>query len=421
MGSSKANGSAAIQQKYRSLVEEEGSDANDWAYAWRSELNRGGFKAVDFLMREIVDTGKCVGCAACVTICPTDVFDYVDEKPVDARDEACVHCVLCADVCPSLRPPDPDQEQVIGLREPSRDDGYGPFSYEFLARSRQNKMVEQTQDGGFTSELLIHLLERGEIQGAVLGDTYKDNPQVGYQRLARTPDDVLDCAGSRYTYSPNTLALNEAMEQDVKPIAVVGVPCQVAGVRQQQHSSIKMQINRWYQKNISLVIGLFCSEAFTHESVQSIADEFGVPLNAIENINIKGKVIVRLAGGDEKILSLQEFQRFARPACLYCTDYACDSADIGVGGIGVGDWTYVVVRTEAGHRAVQSLLAEDRIETVEVPERAKKLLGRLSKRKANKPLPALLPTLQERIETGDLDPKNFQAAGAEPAQAAGKG
>ena len=163
MGSSKANGSAAIQSRYRSIVEEEGADPNDWAYAWRSELNRGGFKAVDFLMREIVDTGKCVGCAACVTICPTDVFDYVDERPVDARDEACVHCVLCADVCPSLRPPDPDQDQVIGLREPLRDDGYGPFSYEFLARSRQNAMVERTQDGGFTSELLIHLLERGEI------------------------------------------------------------------------------------------------------------------------------------------------------------------------------------------------------------------------------------------------------------------
>ncbi len=413
----KTNGSAAIQTRYRSLVDES-ADANDWAYAWRSELNRGGFKAVDFLMREIVETGKCVGCAACVTICPTDVFDYVDEKPVDARDEACVHCVLCADVCPSLRPPDPQQDQDIGLREPAQDDGYGPFSYEFLARSCETEMVESTQDGGFTSELLVHLLKRGEIRGAVLGDTYKDNPQVGYQRLAQTPEEVLACAGSRYTYSPNTLALHEAMEKDVKPIAVVGVPCQVNGVRQQQYSSIKMQINRWYQKNISLVIGLFCSEAFTHESVQSIADEFNVPLTAIENINIKGKVIIRLQGGDEKVLSLQEFQRFARPACLYCTDYACDLADIGVGGIGVGDWTYVVVRTEAGHRAVQSLLAEGRIETVDVPERAKKLLGRLSRRKANKPLPALLPTLQQRIETGDLDPKNFQAV---PRAAQGKG
>ncbi|NNL85367.1 MAG: 4Fe-4S binding protein [Myxococcales bacterium] len=398
-----------IKARYRSLVES-GEDPGDWAYAWRSELNRGGFRAVDFLMEEIVETGKCVGCAACVTICPTDVFDYVDERPVDTREGACVRCVLCADVCPSLRPPDPDSEDVIGLRKPVQEDGFGPYSYEFLARSKQNSMVEATQDGGFTSELLIHLLRQGEIQGAVLGDTFEDNPQQGYQRLARSAEEVMDCAGSRYTYSPNTVALKEAMENDIKPIAVVGVPCQVNGVRQQQHSSIRLEVNKWYRNNISLVIGLFCSEAFTNESVTSIAEDYGVPLTDIENINIKGKVIVRFKGGKEEILSLQEYQRYARPACLYCTDYACDQADIGVGGIGLDNWTYVVVRTEAGHKATQSLLESGAIETIEVPERAKKLLARLSKKKANKPLPAQLPTLQERIASGDLDPKNFQGA-----------
>ncbi|MCH2410623.1 Coenzyme F420 hydrogenase/dehydrogenase, beta subunit C-terminal domain [Myxococcota bacterium] len=396
-----------IKARYRSLVKE-GEDPGDWAYAWRASINRGGFRAVDFLMEEIVDAGKCVGCAACVTICPTDVFDYVDEQPVDTRENACVRCVLCADVCPSLRPPDPDAEAVIGLREPVKNDGYGPYNYEFLARSIKPQMVKDTQDGGFTSELLIHLLDAGEIKGAVLGDTYDDNPQLGFQRLVRNSDDVMDCAGSRYTYSPNTVALKEAMENDIKPIAVVGVPCQVNGVRQQQHSSIRLAVTKWYRENISLTIGLFCSEAFTNESVTSIAEDYNVPLTDIENINIKGKVIVRLKGGKEEILSLSDYQRYARPACLYCRDYAVDHADIGVGGIGLMDWTYVVVRTKAGHEATQKLLKTGIMETMEVPEKAKKLLARLSARKANKPLPAQLPTLQERLESGDLDPKNFQ-------------
>jgi coenzyme F420 hydrogenase subunit beta len=406
-----------IRRRYRSLVES-GAESGDWAYAWRSEINRGGFKAVDLLMREIVDQGKCVGCAACVTICPTDVFDFIDEQPVDTRDEACVHCVLCADVCPSLRPPDPDANDVIGLRAPVRDDGYGPYNYEFLARSVKSDMVKATQDGGFTTELLIHLLKTGDIKGAVLGDTYPDNPQQGYQRLATTAEEVMACVGSRYTYSPNTVALAEAMQKDLKPIAVVGVPCQVNGVRQQQHSSIRMEINRWYRSNVSLVIGLYCSEAFTFESVSSIAEDYKVPLSAIENINIKGKVIVRFDSGKEEVLSLKDYQKYARPACLYCQDYAADQADIGVGGIGLMDWTYVVVRTEAGHKATQAILQTGLIETMEVPEKAKKLLARLSKRKADKPLPAQLPSLAERIESGDLDPKNFQGG---PGAANGKG
>ena len=395
-----------IQNRYRRLVETQ-DDPQEWAYAWRTELNRGGFKAVDLLMKEIVEGGKCVGCAACVTICPTDVFDYIDEQPVDARDDACVHCVLCVDVCPSMRPADPDQFGNIGLMEPLKNDGYGPYNYEFLARSVKGNMVTATQDGGFTSELLIHMLEEGDIEGAVLGDTYDENPQQGYQRLARNAEEVMACAGSRYTYSPNTLALQEAMSEDVKPIAVVGVPCQVNGVRQQQHSSIRLEVNKWYRNNVALTIGLFCSEAFTSESVTSIAQDYQIPLTDIENINIKGKVIVRLRGGEEKILSLSDYQRYARPACLYCQDYAGDQADIGVGGIGLMDWTYVVVRTEAGHRATQKLIQTGRIETMEVPEKAKKLLARLSKRKADKPLPAQLPTLAERLESGDLDPKNF--------------
>ncbi|MEM7467653.1 MAG: 4Fe-4S ferredoxin [Pseudomonadota bacterium] len=70
-------------------------------------------------MREVVNTGKWVGCAACVTICPVDVFDYVDEKPVDVSDDARVCCELCADACPVLRPTDKDFSEQIGLLEPN--------------------------------------------------------------------------------------------------------------------------------------------------------------------------------------------------------------------------------------------------------------------------------------------------------------
>ena len=398
----------AVQARYRALVED-GGEAGDWAYAWRSGINRGGFRAVDFLMREIVDTGKCVGCAACVTICPTDVFDYIDEQPVDTRTDACVLCVLCADVCPVLRPADPDQPATLKFREPLQDDGYGLYSYELFARSTRSEIVEATQDGGVVSVLLQHQLETGEIQGAILGDVEEDNPQIGFARLARTAEEIMACAGSRYTFSPNTLALTEAMEQGVGPVAVVGVPCQVNGVRQQQHSTLRMAINRWYRDNVTLVIGLFCSEAFTHESVTALAERFDVDPSAIENINIKGKVIVRITDRETETLSLKQFRKYARPACLYCTDYAADLADIGVGGIGRDDWTYVVVRTEAGHKALQACIDAGRLETAKVSDfpKSKELLTRLSQQKANRPLPALMPTLQEREATGDLDPKAF--------------
>ncbi|MEQ9618041.1 MAG: Coenzyme F420 hydrogenase/dehydrogenase, beta subunit C-terminal domain [Deltaproteobacteria bacterium] len=398
----------AVQRKYHEMLEE-GVDPYEWAYAWRSEINRGGFKAVDFLMREIVDTGKCVGCAACVTICPTDVFDYKDEQPVDTRNDACVFCELCADVCPVLRPLDKDLHTLLGFKKPVLDEGFGPYNYAVLARARDQEFLERGQDGGVTSALLVHALKQGSINGAVLGDVLPENPQVGIQKLATTAEDILACSGSRYTYSPNTVALTEAMRKDIRPIAVVGVPCQVDGVRQQQYSSIRLEVAKWYQKNIALVIGLFCSESFTHEHISYIAEELNVEPKDIVNVNVKGKVIITLRDGREIIMKLKDFHKFARPACLYCLDYAAEHSDIGVGGIGLDGWTFVAVRTEAGHKFFQAAVDDGLFESrpLEDEPRAKSLLIKLSDIKRNKPLPALMPTLQERIEMGNTNPKTF--------------
>ncbi|MDP6950444.1 MAG: 4Fe-4S binding protein, partial [Arenicellales bacterium] len=136
-----------VQQRYRKLLEE-AANPNEWAWAWRSEYNRGGFKAVDFLMEEVVNSGKCIGCAACLTICPVDVFDYQDEKPKDSRNNACVFCELCVDVCPVLRPTDQDLPRQIELQEPISDEGFGPYAYGVLARTTREFILDKAQDGG---------------------------------------------------------------------------------------------------------------------------------------------------------------------------------------------------------------------------------------------------------------------------------
>jgi coenzyme F420 hydrogenase subunit beta len=397
-----------VQKRYHALLEE-GADPNEWAYAWRSEYNRGGFKAVDFLMEEVVNPGKCIGCAACLTICPVDVFDYENEKPVDVRNSACVFCELCVDACPVLRPTDQDLPQQIELRQPVMDDGFGPYAYGVLARTTKEYILEAGQDGGICSALGVDGMQTGQLKGMVVGNEDPDNPQMGYAHLATTPEEVITSARSRYSYQPNTLVLVEAMKRGVAPLAVVGVPCQVDGVRQQQFSSIRLDVAEWYRRNIGLVIGLFCSEAFTEKGMDSLADDLGVSKRDVSNINIKGRLEIKLRDGREETRSLKAFGKYARPACLYCMDYAADNADIGLGGIGLNGWTFTVIRTEAGHRAWQALLEAGWVETKELSEmpKAKELLSRLSRYKRNRPLPALMPTHLEREQIGNLDPKHY--------------
>ena len=225
---------------------------------------------------------------------------------------------------------------------------------------------------------------------------------------------MLTCAGSRYTYSPNTLALREAMARDIRPLAVFGVPCHVDGVRLQQNSSIRDAMATWYRQNIALTIGLFCSESFTHESIVRLAEIVEVPPETIENINIKGKVVVRLDGGEVKTSSLKRYREWARPACLYCLDYSAEHADIGLGGIGLDGWTYTLVRTEAGHRFLQSAIDDGWIETRPLADEPKgtMLLEKLSAdKKRNRPHPAQMPNLDEREALGWLDPKTYYTKG----------
>ncbi len=400
-------------ERYRSL-RDGGADPHEWAYAWRRELNRGGFRAVDFLMDEVVSSGKCVGCASCVTICPVDVFDYVDERPVDARSDACVLCVLCVEVCPVLRPADRDLPVMLERRPPGVDEGFGAYSYGVYARSSDPEWVARAQDGGLVSGLVIHGLESGSLKGAVLGDVVPEQRQIGRPLLATTREAVLGAAGSRYTYSPNTLALVEAMRRDVKPLVVVGVPCQVDGVRLQQNSSISLSVARWYRDNVALVIGLLCSEAFTHESITKLGEMIDVEPSRIDNINIKGKVVVRLDDGEIRTASLKQYQDFARPACLYCLDYGAENADISAGGVGLDGWTLTLVRTEAGHRALQGAIDDGWIETqpLETEPRGMFLFDMLAgAKKKNRPLPAKMPTLAEREALGWLNPKTFYTKG----------
>jgi coenzyme F420 hydrogenase subunit beta len=313
-----------------------------------------------------------------------------------------------------LRPQDNDLASLVEYREPVSDEGYGPYSYALYARAARVDIRERAQDGGVVSALLLHALETGAINGAILGDVLPDNRLVGRHKLALTEEDVLSCAASRYTYSPNTLAFREAMRRNVRPVAVVGVPCQVEGVRLEQNSSVRSSMSNWFRSNVALTIGLFCSESFRHESIQKLARMIDVPPERIAHVNIKGKVVIRLDDGTVVNASLKQYREFARPACLYCRDYSAEHADIGMGGIGLDGWTYALVRTETGHRFLQAAIAADAIETRPLADepRGEALLVQLSgEKRRNRPHPALMPTLEERTELGSLDPKTFYTSG----------
>ncbi|MEO7729352.1 MAG: NAD(P)-binding domain-containing protein, partial [Kofleriaceae bacterium] len=48
-----------------------------------------------------LNNDRCIGCEACIDVCPTEVLDLVDHKVSVARFGDCVQCEQCANVCPT--------------------------------------------------------------------------------------------------------------------------------------------------------------------------------------------------------------------------------------------------------------------------------------------------------------------------------
>ncbi|HEU4734842.1 MAG TPA: NAD(P)-binding domain-containing protein, partial [Kofleriaceae bacterium] len=48
-----------------------------------------------------INDDRCIGCEACVDVCPTEVLDLVDHKVAVARFSDCVQCEQCANACPT--------------------------------------------------------------------------------------------------------------------------------------------------------------------------------------------------------------------------------------------------------------------------------------------------------------------------------
>jgi coenzyme F420 hydrogenase subunit beta len=325
------------------------------------------------LYTEVVTSGLCTGCAACIVVCPHDVLHYNDADGVyrpwkveeDGGPTDCTHgakgCTMCTRACPRFRSWETEIDTFMFGRERTVDEVAGIADDILLVRAADPDVRDTGQDGGLVSAILIWALEHDVIDAALVsalegdGTSWKAVPAV-----ARTRAEVLACAGSRYTYSANTLAYPEAVAGGAERIALVGMSCQasVPGVMSARKAGK-------VARRLSLSIGLLCSKTFDDAIFEDLFEaKYELRREEITKINIKGVFQIWTRDGGYHEVPLKEGHAWTREGCKACPDFAAEHADISTGGIGAfNDWTLTIVRTDQGREVMAGMAADGVIET----------------------------------------------------------
>ena len=327
------------------------------------------------LEQAVIDADRCVQCGACVAACPSDSIGVGDDG-LPKLVKMCTGCSLCWDFCPrggmrheatwGLLEPAGDAEDPVGWKVTGAPgpNGLGQVRETYTARARPG--VPGAQDGGLVSAVLIGLLETGVIDGALVARESQTEPWKGEPYLARTPEEVVACAGSFYNQTMALAALDLKGHDDLPPrprIAVVGTPCEVEAIRAMQARPWTWGAQR--VDAVLLTIALLCTKSFNYEKlmVGEIQRQRGIPLEKVGKVDvIHGKLLVEDRDGNTIVSEpVRDFHGAALKGCDECADFLGRAADISVGSVGSQEgWSSVLVRTPVGHAAFERV--RDRLE-----------------------------------------------------------
>ena len=312
----------------------------------------------DNLLREVVERGLCNRCGGCVSFCSADRIGALemgkDGFPRYANREQCLECGICYLVCPQTHHLKEEVREKFGWSEP-----IGLCQDVLSARATDPEVQKAATDGGVVTGLLLFMLESGMIDGAIVSERTGlfDRRAV----VATSREGLLSAAGSHWaeashlahvgteysTYVSIIPTIRELAPKSVIKLAVVGTPCQIEAIR-------KMQVLRILPADVvTFAVGLFCMQSFALNELmeKEFARKHQVDMNDVTRVNVKEDFMLKLKSGVTLHIPLEEIETIARPACLACTDFANEYADISVGGLGSPDgFTTTLLRTIGGKR-----------------------------------------------------------------------
>ena len=310
---------------------------------------------------ESIDLRLCTMCGTCISACPVDALAWQEDERIAFDRQTCIDCGICYAVCP------PEHPQ--GAKLPTNSDPLvGPIINLSRGYAADDVVRQAGSAGGLVTALLTSALDQGTIDGALVVANHPNNPTRPRIMVARTPEEILSAAQSKYCMVPVNAILKE-IRQERGRLAVVALPCQVHGIR------LAQALNLAITRNVVLVVGIFCGFNVRYEGTTYLLRKLGMSAEEVLLLEHRGgpwpggfRAVTHdgREGFIPKHQAVYVHMMHSPEGCWYCPDLTAEHADISVGDYWVDEragYSMVIGRTPTGQTTLDNAASRGAIVT----------------------------------------------------------